>query len=160
MNYTHRYNCWKTVEELDQGAEAISDFEELVEKRGHVPSYFTDTEADKYYYAEQENSVSVSKGPSAMGGRGFGFQRQGMGAQLSPAKQALASTLVAADLFKSPINNRPSPAFNRWESAKGKAPRLRMAAVRPVDRPPRTGDIVSRKAIRLPDQHQPAALAR
>ena len=120
MNYTHRYNCWKTVEELDQGAEAISDFEELVEKRGHVPSYFTDTEADKYYYAEQENSVSVSKGPSIMGGRGFGTRRMETVAELPNAKQALASTLSAADLFKSPSSNRPSLESQQERSGKGK----------------------------------------
>jgi len=120
MNYTHRYNCWKTVEELDQGAEAISDFEELVEKRGHVPSYFTDTEADKYYYAEQENSVSVSKGPSIMGGRGFDTRRRETVAELPNAKQALASTLSAADLFKSPSSNRPSLESQQERSGKGK----------------------------------------
>ena len=124
IDHDHRSNLWMSVEELEHGAEAISDFEALVQERGSIPHTFTDTEADKYYYGLQEDSASmansVSKGPSAMGGRGFGVQRQRMEAQLSPAKQALASTLVAADLFKSPINNRPSPAYNRWESAKGK----------------------------------------
>ena len=120
MNYTHRSNCWKTVEELDQGAEAISDFEELVEERGHVPSYFTDTEAEKYYYAEQENSVSVSKGPSTTGGRGFGTRRMETVAELPNAKQALASTLLAADLFKSPSSNRPSLESQQERSGKGK----------------------------------------
>ena len=123
-DYNHRFNLWKSVEELEQGAEAISDFEALVQERGSIPYTFTDTEADKYYYALQEDfastAQSVSKGPSVMGGRGFGSRRQEMEAQLPVTKQAWASTLVAADLFKSPIDNRPSSAFNRREGDKGK----------------------------------------
>ncbi len=86
-----------------------------------MPSYFIDTEADKYYYAEQENSVSVSKGPSTMGGRGFGTRRMETVAELPNAKQALASTLLAADLFKSPSSNRPSLEFQQAVKAKAKA---------------------------------------
>ena len=123
-DYNHRFNLWKSVEELEQGTGAISDFEALVKERGSIPYTFTDTEADKYYYASHEDSAtiaqSVSKGPSAMGGRGFGSRRQEMEAQLPVAKQAWASTLAAVDLFKSPIDNRPSSAFNRWEGGKGK----------------------------------------
>ena len=61
-----------------------------IEERGSIPYTFTDTEADKYYYALQEDSASiaqsVSKGPSAMGGRGFGSRRQEMEAQLPVTK--------------------------------------------------------------------------
>ena len=123
-DYNHRFNLWRTVEELEQGADAISDFEALVDEKGSIPCDSTDTEADRYYYAEQENSgsqtQSTSKGPCEMGGRGFGSRRFETETQLSPSKQAVASTLVAADLFKSPICNGPSSAFMQWGKGKGK----------------------------------------
>ena len=123
-DYDHRYNVWRTVEELEQGTGAISVFEALVEERGSIPCNFTDTEADRYYYAVQENPASfaqsLSKGRNAMGGRGFGSRRLETEAQLSSTKQAVASTLAAADLFKSPICNKPSSASRQWGSGKGK----------------------------------------